>query len=762
MKRKLFHPTAQALHCALITLCVSFGVSRSVSAALGLAVSARWTFLCCLALTLLFLFFDCLGRLQALVFPALLALVAATAARYAAQIDSIAAAFTLMANGQFLALAAYSRPVAWLICVFAAGLASVIAGSDDALAFTVSLALFILWLAHTAGGEGPVIAASLCLAVLLCCRVRGVSPLRILACSAAVLLLCAPMIALSGTVVPELASLSSRVRQAIDDYFFFDDPRTTFSLLSAGWQPLGPDRLGGPVAPGDEPVMQVAASDDALLRGTVKDHYTGSAWESTAAGRRYLLVSPRSASYRRNLFDANRPSRALREQYLAFEPFTVLMRADAASTLYLTQRFSSLSGSGIVPYYSPAGEVFATHDLAAGDEYAFSGSRFTAHSKGAREAVLAAWDEDDPHAQELSAYLLLPDGVEAGVYDLVGQITQGEETGFDRAIAISRYLKSAYAYTYDQSVPPVGRDFVSWFLLSEQKGYCTSFASAMAVMARIAGLPSRYVEGYAVHPDADGVARVTQRNAHAWTEIYFNGFGWLSFDATPGAYEADSSAGDGSSIGDDLEPPPQGGDSPSPQPTQMPTPSPTPTPTPTPSPTPSPTPHHDDPAVTPTPKLTPEPTPVQTPEPSPTPPPEDPDDGAKTPPWLPLLLLLAAALAALRLWLASPAHLVKGRSAADALYVWYRAVSDLLTCMGLPALPGEAPAVYLSRAQAQLGVSFLAPLAHMLYASRYGRRKLKPAHAGRAERIYRQLLRKATLSQRLRLYGTRFTRGARL
>ena len=80
MKKRFFHPTAQALHCALVTLCVSFGVSRSVCAALALTVCAQRTFLCCLALTLLFLLFDCLGRLQALVFPALLALIAATAA----------------------------------------------------------------------------------------------------------------------------------------------------------------------------------------------------------------------------------------------------------------------------------------------------------------------------------------------------------------------------------------------------------------------------------------------------------------------------------------------------------------------------------------------------------------------------------------------------------------------------------------------------------------------------------------------------------
>ena len=57
----------------------------------------------------------------------------------------------------------------------------------------------------------------------------------------------------------------------------------------------------------------------------------------------------------------------------------------------------------------------------------------------------------------------------------------------------------------------------------------------MTVLARAIGLPARYVEGYAADPDADGVARVTQQDAHAWTEVYFPGFGWLPFDPTPGA-----------------------------------------------------------------------------------------------------------------------------------------------------------------------------------------------------------------------------------
>lgn len=101
-------------------------------------------------------------------------------------------------------------------------------------------------------------------------------------------------------------------------------------------------------------------------------------------------------------------------------------------------------------------------------------------------------------------YLSVPSGVEPDVYALVTRITQDAQNDFDRAAALCAYLRSAYSYTLDQNIPPTDRDFVSWFLLTERQGYCTSFASAMAVMARIAGLPSRYIEGYAAVPDSDG------------------------------------------------------------------------------------------------------------------------------------------------------------------------------------------------------------------------------------------------------------------
>ena len=64
---------------------------------------------------------------------------------------------------------------------------------------------------------------------------------------------------------------------------------------------------------------------------------------------------------------------------------------------------------------------------------------------------------------------------------------------------------------YKPGEVPSGEDFVSYFVLTSKSGYCTYFASALGVMACIAGIPSRYIEGYLVKADESGVIEVDRR-----------------------------------------------------------------------------------------------------------------------------------------------------------------------------------------------------------------------------------------------------------
>ena len=131
-------------------------------------------------------------------------------------------------------------------------------------------------------------------------------------------------------------------------------------------------------------------------------------------------------------------------------------------------------------------------------------------------------------------FMQVPDITPQRVHDLTHSIVAGKTNDFDRVMAIRDYLLQ-FPYTLNTVPVPPGVCFVDHFLFGTQEGYCTYFASAMAVMARIAGVPSRYVEGFILPPSLEAYATVTVTNrmAHAWVEVYLEGFGWLLVEATP-------------------------------------------------------------------------------------------------------------------------------------------------------------------------------------------------------------------------------------
>jgi transglutaminase-like putative cysteine protease len=130
---------------------------------------------------------------------------------------------------------------------------------------------------------------------------------------------------------------------------------------------------------------------------------------------------------------------------------------------------------------------------------------------------------------------LAPPGVPRKVTDLVGQLTNGTHSYYERTHAIFDYFtdpKNGFVYSLETTKGDSGNDLVDF--LQNKHGFCQQYAAAMAVMLRIAGIPSRVVLGYmhAVPNDA-GDFNVTTFDAHAWVEAYFPGLGWIPFDPTP-------------------------------------------------------------------------------------------------------------------------------------------------------------------------------------------------------------------------------------
>lgn len=130
-------------------------------------------------------------------------------------------------------------------------------------------------------------------------------------------------------------------------------------------------------------------------------------------------------------------------------------------------------------------------------------------------------------------YLSLP-AVDPRIPALASKITQSDSNNYERAKSIERYLKEHYGYTLDVS-PVREKDPVGRFLFETRKGYCEYFASAMAVLLRTLGIPSRVVNGFQTG-EYNSVGHdfiVREADAHSWVEAYFPNYGWASFDPTP-------------------------------------------------------------------------------------------------------------------------------------------------------------------------------------------------------------------------------------
>lgn len=119
------------------------------------------------------------------------------------------------------------------------------------------------------------------------------------------------------------------------------------------------------------------------------------------------------------------------------------------------------------------------------------------------------------------------------VSDLVRQLTSPRQTAYQNAMALQNYFSPQHGFSYSEQTAPgtTGNDVVDF--LRNRRGYCEQYASTMAYLARVAGLPARVAIGFSHAKTQNGDIAITNRNAHAWVEIYFTGLGWVPFDPTP-------------------------------------------------------------------------------------------------------------------------------------------------------------------------------------------------------------------------------------
>ncbi|MBI5651252.1 MAG: transglutaminase domain-containing protein [Chloroflexi bacterium] len=277
--------------------------------------------------------------------------------------------------------------------------------------------------------------------------------------------------------------------------------------------------LGGPVRLGDRAVMQVQTDYGRYWRATVYDKYTGIGWINTRLDAIYL-----SANDTRFEILGGGLRVPVTQTFKIFLP--------DQSTLFAASqplRFSIPIEIRYAPISSVESDIAlarARRPLREGETYTVVSSISVADEESLRADSIT-------YAQWISAtYLQLPDDLPARVRTLAQTITAKEKNPYDKAAAIENYLRAKIKYNDAVSAPPTGRDGIDYTLFDRPEGYCNYYASAMAVLARAAGIPARVASGYALGDYRDGAFHVVESAAHAWPELYFPGYGWIEFEPT--------------------------------------------------------------------------------------------------------------------------------------------------------------------------------------------------------------------------------------
>lgn len=170
--------------------------------------------------------------------------------------------------------------------------------------------------------------------------------------------------------------------------------------------------------------------------------------------------------------------------------------------------------------------VFSTIDTTKDLNYEFSSSRVL------YSASLLASAPELPADSAVGRYTELKNP-DPEVKKTVNELTRGRASEYQKVLAINNFFSPDNGFEYSlETASGTSQNAIVSFL-ENRRGYCEQYASAMAYMVRVAGLPARVAIGFGYGTRQDGYWSVTSHDAHAWVEVYFSGLGWVPFDPTP-------------------------------------------------------------------------------------------------------------------------------------------------------------------------------------------------------------------------------------
>ena len=378
-------------------------------------------------------------------------------------------------------------------------------------------------------------------------------------------------------------TMKDKIEYMITEWEFFRGKGTVeFSLAMTGYSEEEEAKLGaGELRNNDKVALTVSgySGDNPLyLIGSVSDIYTGSSWKKSKEGgiqekKEYLL------DYYELLLGLSRVDLKTLEdhRFVQHRPVKVKYENIKTKTFFypLKSSWYEVHGSTANPVDELANITFPKavgggtryeavfyemnlegedfrRMLQEADQFSYASDVYDpdkiyeieseyfyySSAKRFRNMAFIFYDLKNRAENIKKYYTTLPEELPDRVKELAFAITKDSETTYDKLKAIEAYLRT-YTYSVKPGELPNGEDFVDYFLFENKKGYCTSFATAMAILGRCVGVPTRYVEGFLVD-DSDKENfeyQVKNRKAHSWAEAYIEGVGWIPFEATPPFYD---------------------------------------------------------------------------------------------------------------------------------------------------------------------------------------------------------------------------------
>jgi hypothetical protein len=255
------------------------------------------------------------------------------------------------------------------------------------------------------------------------------------------------------------------------------------------------------------------------LRGTAFDQYDGHSWSRSTTFRSPAEMQGSAVRIRR--FPDPARDRKLTIDLEPIDPPVLFLPADAVA-LRVMGRGTPLMGATTAVVAGPEGELKYVSPEDHGVRY---------------EVFLAGSAEPPPKAMspaERARYLAVPANLPPRTEQLARKWVGNAKTPLAQAVAIETHLRTEYRYDLD-SPSGAAANPLDHFLFESKRGHCEFYSTAMAIMLRTLGVPTRNVTGF-VGGTFNRFGRyyaVRQGDAHSWVEVYADGQGWVRFDPTP-------------------------------------------------------------------------------------------------------------------------------------------------------------------------------------------------------------------------------------